>query len=119
MDIYKQLGTNIRKARINLGLTQGNLAELSGISSNFISQIERGKDKASLETVYKISIAMQIPLHHLILFKTDKVSSKRKELLVIESMLTRLPDNFLKYISKQIKSNISNLKDLLNDKKDD
>ena len=46
----KEIGARVQKARKKLGLTQDQLAELSGSSREFISRLENGKQgyKASL-----------------------------------------------------------------------
>lgn len=45
----KSFGEAIRKRRKTLGYTQGFLAEFSGFSISFISDLERGKATAELE----------------------------------------------------------------------
>jgi Zn-dependent peptidase ImmA (M78 family) len=49
------LGTKLRIERENLGLTQGDLAKAVGLSSEFISLLELGKRKPSLESLKSIS----------------------------------------------------------------
>lgn len=87
MSIYKELGKSIREIRIGLNLTQEKLAELAGLSSNFISQIERGRNKCSLDTIHKLSIALNTPLPELFSFistptKTKDIYQKRIEMLL-------------------------------------
>ena len=50
---YKLLGKNIKEARKSLKMTQEQLAEQIDVSTVFISQIENGSRKPSLETIYK------------------------------------------------------------------
>ncbi|MBV7276057.1 helix-turn-helix transcriptional regulator [Clostridiaceae bacterium UIB06] len=57
---YKQFGKRIKKHRLNKKLTQEQLAELIGLSSVYISHIEVGSTKPSLETVLKICNALEI-----------------------------------------------------------
>ena len=63
---YSILGENIRTARRSVGITQERLAESVDLSTAFISQIERGVRKASLETVYKISVFLEITVDELL-----------------------------------------------------
>jgi len=57
---YKALGRRIRTQRKLMGITQDELATAAGISYSFIGLIERGDRKLSLETLVKISEALNI-----------------------------------------------------------
>ena len=67
-NIYDTIRHNIRKYRKERGITSAELAELVGLSHEFIRQIQ--SDKAgynfSVETFYKISIALNVSLDDLI-----------------------------------------------------
>ena len=64
-EIAKTIGKRIRNYRNNLGLSQEKLAELSGCHPTYIGQIERGEKNATLESVEKISSALNVPLSKL------------------------------------------------------
>ena len=64
-EIAKSIGKRIRNYRNNLGLSQEKLAELSGCHPTYIGQIERGEKNATLESIDKISAALNIPLSKL------------------------------------------------------
>ena len=61
-DITKILGTRIRNYRTSLGITQEKLAELSGCHHTYIGQIERGEKNATIESIERISRALNISL---------------------------------------------------------
>jgi len=61
--IYPFISKRLREHRVQLGLTQEKLAERSRIASKFISDLERGKKKPSLETVFRLSKGLKIPLN--------------------------------------------------------
>lgn len=63
---YKGMGKNISKIRIKNHLTQEQLAEKIEVSTVFISQIETAVRKPSLETIYKISVALNTTIDTLI-----------------------------------------------------
>jgi transcriptional regulator with XRE-family HTH domain len=42
-EILKQIGANLRQARLEREFTQERLAELSGLHSNYVGGIERGE----------------------------------------------------------------------------
>jgi transcriptional regulator with XRE-family HTH domain len=56
----KELSFNLKRIRKIKGLTQKQLAEKVGVSSNFIANIEQGKRNPSLEVVEKISTVLRI-----------------------------------------------------------
>ena len=56
----QQVAKNIRHFRKNKGLTQQDVAEKSGISSNYYARIERADVKPSVETLEKIVKALGI-----------------------------------------------------------
>lgn len=59
-NFYKKLGKRIRSLRTEKSLTQDNLAELAGIHPKFAGKIERAEKKPSLDTIIKISNALNI-----------------------------------------------------------
>ena len=72
-ELSKQIGQRIRNYRAREGLSQERLAELSGCHPTYIGQIERGEKNATLESIEKISAALQVPLATLF----EKVESPR------------------------------------------
>ncbi len=58
--IYDTIRRNIKKYRKEKGITSAQLAELVGLSHDFIRQIESEKTRYnfSVETLYKISVAL-------------------------------------------------------------
>ncbi len=64
-DIAKSVGQRIRNYRNQLGISQEKLAELSGCHPTYIGQIERGEKNATLESIEKISSALNISLSKL------------------------------------------------------
>ena len=64
-DIAKVLGQRIRNYRTSKGLSQEKLAELSGCHPTYIGQIERGEKNATIESIEKISVALNVSLSRL------------------------------------------------------
>lgn len=64
-EISKILGQRIRNRRINKGLSQEKLAELSGCHPTYIGQVERGEKNATIESVERISLALGVSLSNL------------------------------------------------------
>lgn len=59
---YKLIGIRIKEFRNLRGLTQNQLAELLDISNVYVSRLERGTAKISLEMTYKIAIILDAPI---------------------------------------------------------
>ncbi|WP_338707396.1 helix-turn-helix transcriptional regulator [Paenibacillus amylolyticus] len=55
------VGERIRAIRKTKGLTQQQLAELSGLDDAYIGSVERGERNFSIDTLEKIVTALQIP----------------------------------------------------------
>lgn len=54
------LGQAIRERRKSLGLTLAQMAERTNVSLGYLSQIELGKNSASIETLYRICLGLGI-----------------------------------------------------------
>ena len=62
MDIKLLFGTTIKEYRLNKGLSQEKLAELSNLHRTYISDIERGGRNVSIENIYKICEALDVKI---------------------------------------------------------
>ena len=58
--LREQIGASIRERRKALGLTLADLAKRTGVSLGYLSQIELGKNSASIETLYRIALGLRI-----------------------------------------------------------
>jgi CheY-like chemotaxis protein len=56
--LREALGMVIRERRKGLGLTLAQMAQRTGVSLGYLSQIELGKNSASIETLYRISLGL-------------------------------------------------------------
>jgi len=55
-----EIGARIKKLRIEKGKTLKEIADHTGFSISFLSQLERGKSSATLESLKKISLALKV-----------------------------------------------------------
>ncbi len=67
MDIVKVFGTNVRKYRLSMNVSQEKFAEMTGLHRTYISDIERFQRSISLENVQKIADAIGIETYRLFL----------------------------------------------------
>ena len=65
MDIIKVFGTNLKKMRLEKGLSQERFAEICGLHRTYLSDIECFQRNVSLETVQKIADALGIDTYKL------------------------------------------------------
>lgn len=65
-------GKKLRKIRRNNDLTQERLAELLGVSVEFVSNMERGVNAPSFETIEKIAQAFDLTVSELFNFEEEK-----------------------------------------------
>ncbi|MFC3414679.1 helix-turn-helix domain-containing protein [Algoriphagus hitonicola] len=62
MDIKVAYGKKVRQIRKDKGVSQEKLAELAELDRTYISGIENGKRNVSIETIFKIAEALNIPV---------------------------------------------------------
>lgn len=55
MDMRRLVGQNLRRLRLQKGMTQEQLAEASGFSQNYISDLERGRRNPTVVTLYELA----------------------------------------------------------------
>ncbi len=63
--LRESLGSIIRERRKTLGLTLAQMAARTGVSLGYLSQIELGKNSASIETLYRISLGLGMKMAEL------------------------------------------------------
>ncbi len=97
---YTDLGKRIRKQRVLLGLTQEKLAAKVGVSTSFIGLVERGKRKASLETLVSLANVMDVSTDYLLsgslsaeTLGPNPHSLNPNQRMVMQEILTALQDH--------------------------
>jgi transcriptional regulator with XRE-family HTH domain len=65
-ELRKLVGGNIRHFRRQKGLTQEKLAATAKLTPQYIGRLERGKENVSIESLYRISKILKVPLHQLV-----------------------------------------------------
>lgn len=58
MDMRRLLGRNVKRHRIDAGMTQEQLSELSGFSQQYISDMERGLRNPTIVSLYELAQAL-------------------------------------------------------------
>lgn len=65
LDIIKVFGTNVRKYRLEKGVSQEKFAEMCNLHRTYISDIERFQRSISLDNIQKIADALEIDTYKL------------------------------------------------------
>jgi transcriptional regulator with XRE-family HTH domain len=60
MDMRKLVGRNVKRVRQEKGLTQEQLAELSGFSQQYISGLEQGQRNPTIVSLYELATALGV-----------------------------------------------------------
>jgi XRE family transcriptional regulator, regulator of sulfur utilization len=63
--VRKFLGQRLRALRKERGLSQERLGERSNLSGKFIGEVERGEKSISIDSLYHVAVALEIPLREL------------------------------------------------------
>jgi transcriptional regulator with XRE-family HTH domain len=58
--VRQVFGMNVKRLRNRAGLTQLSLAKATGLTHNFINDIEKGKKWVSPETIEKLTVALNV-----------------------------------------------------------
>ncbi|CDX12311.1 transcriptional regulator [Mesorhizobium sp. LCM 4577] len=70
MDMRQLVGRNVISIRLKKGLTQEQLAEVSGFSQQYISGLEKGRRNPTIVTIYELALALGVS--HMDLVRPDK-----------------------------------------------
>ena len=73
--VRRFLGQRLRALRKQRGLSQERLGERSTLSGKFIGEVERGEKSISIDSLYRVSVALEIPLRDLTDVRADKPSA--------------------------------------------
>ena len=101
--ISEHVGKVFQECRLKNNLTQNQVAELAGMEPRYISQIERGLSKGSIDTLLKLCNAYNITTD-VVLYDLLEDSTKK---------ITNSYENKYKRLSKRDKEVVNNLIDYL------
>lgn len=110
----KTIGNNIARYRRQQHLTQEELAELSDLSQNFFSRVERGEvEHVSAINLIKIARALNVSIDKLVEREDEKqlpVASKRPNQAKLLKLLNKMDVSASEQISKSLVRIIHTLK---------
>ena len=102
---YKLIGTRIKSVRKSLGITQSLLAEKLGVSIGYISQVERGITKISLDLLGGIASVLNCDISSFITESSIKcdnyiANELMKEINKLDNKKRGLLLSFIKMLSE-------------------
>lgn len=106
----KVLGGNIRKYRKGKGLTQEEVAEMTGLSVNYFRQIELGNKTPQLKTFVTIAEVLEAPADRLLEGILNIGDVERADDLV--SSIIELPATKRKLVLSQIETLLNSLRNV-------
>lgn len=89
--LMREVGTRIRYFRHAKGLSQEDLALRANINPAYLGQLERGLKCPTVDTLYKISCALSVPLTEL-LQSIRPIGAPPPDIDRLSSLLAYLPD---------------------------
>ena len=78
MDMRKLVGDNCALLRREKGWTQEELAERSGLSQQYLSDLERGKRNPTIVTIHEIAQALGVSHVDLVIPPSTRISRDRR-----------------------------------------
>jgi transcriptional regulator with XRE-family HTH domain len=69
--VAELFGTSLRETRKRRGLSQERLAELTGLSTNYVGEMERGLKAPGLPVIVRLARALDVSVNELLLAFTE------------------------------------------------
>lgn len=90
--IRNVIGERIRTYRKKLNYSQEELAHKAGLHPTYIGQLERGEKNPTIETIEKITIALDITLEELFRFTIQTEAQQNKTITQLIHQLETISD---------------------------
>ena len=100
---YRIIGRTIHDFRVSQNMTQEELTELADISTSYLSKIEMGIRKPSLETLARIAYSLGVSIDDLVYAQNSIENYGLTKRLIID-LLDKCHDPEMKLIYAMIKS---------------
>ena len=102
--LNKQIGLRVRAQREYLGITREGLCNYVNISSQFLSEIERGVKGVSAETLYKLCEGLGVSADYILMGREQQadVSTIIKTISTLDAKYIPLAEDLLKTFIKTV-----------------
>ncbi|WP_316358588.1 helix-turn-helix transcriptional regulator [Devosia sp.] len=76
MNTRESIGLNLRRLRVERGLSQERLALASGIDRSYVGRIERGSENVTVEALEALTTVLGVPVRQLFDEPTDAAPAR-------------------------------------------
>jgi transcriptional regulator with XRE-family HTH domain len=97
--LYREIGKRLKERRLELGLTQEQLAEASDVLRTSITNLEAGRQKTPLHVLYELCAVLEIEIFEL-LPKRSQVSQKETVSIEIGGRMAAVPPKSAEILQK-------------------
>jgi transcriptional regulator with XRE-family HTH domain len=104
MDKKSLLGKRIREIRKSQAISQEQLAERAGISAQYVSNIERGKENPTLDLLLRLAEALRVSLGQMCDLETVEEMNRRKLRSSVSGILRSADPERLRLALKLLRS---------------
>ncbi|MDL2217766.1 helix-turn-helix domain-containing protein [Christensenellaceae bacterium OttesenSCG-928-M15] len=115
-NIKKEIGDRIRKKREQLKMSREKLCEIVDISTNFLSEIERGIKSPSALTLIKLCNGLCISADYVLFGKNEE--EEEADVSEIVSFLKNIDPEYLPLAEEHLKTFIKTIGQMQSEKKD-
>ena len=98
----KLLGSRIKSLRVQKGLSQDKLGELSGLNGKYLGEVERGNSNISITNLSKISDVLDVPF--LSLLNIEHEQDRTELVKELHQMIDGADDSQLKIIYRVLEA---------------
>lgn len=98
----KELGSRVRSLRMEGGRSIHELAGQAGLSPRFLSELEAGRGNISVARLFRVAVALELPLQSLIPANKKDVSLRGRVWELIESCGGDNLDELYKWLSERL-----------------
>lgn len=102
-DTTMKIGNRVKQIRQSKGISQEELADYANLNRSFVGLIERGKKNATIKTIEKICIALDITLQEFFSFDMNEFDLQTESQRKASAMLKQLSDKEAVHIADIMK----------------
>jgi transcriptional regulator with XRE-family HTH domain len=95
--IHRNLGDDVRRLREDAGISRARLAEAAGIDLAFLCRMEEGRERPSIDTYAKVSVALGSDLSSRLYPNTGPAIRDRHQARMLEALLAILDPRWKAY----------------------
>lgn len=92
-ELQRKIGQRIRNIRKECGITQQDLSSIISVNQSYIAQVEQGKKNITIDTLAKISNALEVSLSDLLQGLDNKDTRQTSAFVRINTILDSTTTN--------------------------